>query len=304
MSEETVTNAQAASESAQERVGDILRKERITRRIALETIAKDLKLNVKYVRALESNDYNDLPAAPYVRVYLRSLAKYLFLDPDEILKKFYKEVGIDDDKFRKDSETKISISSADQEKKTETKPWINLLIVFAVLAIISLIASKVGHGSSGSQLQKIPSSVPQAAVKKPQSSSETCDDSLLGSMLPHVAATAPQSDTSKNTVAKISKDTSLMTFEMKASKDSVWVQVFADGVSWKNWLKPNQSKRFTARDSFNVHVGNNRCLQYTYNGKPLTLAQNDVVVFKLTHALLQPELWTISKWNLVFKNRS
>ena len=51
-------------------VGDTLRKERITRRITVDTIAKDLKLNVKYIKALEGNDYKSLPADPYVRVYL------------------------------------------------------------------------------------------------------------------------------------------------------------------------------------------------------------------------------------------
>src|SRR5664279_3887300 len=112
------------SETATEKVGDILRKERITRRIALETIAKDLKLNVKYVRSLEANDYNDLPGAPYVRVYLRSLAKYLLLDPDDILKKFYAGSGINDDKLRKDSDTKINISMANEVKRSESKPWL------------------------------------------------------------------------------------------------------------------------------------------------------------------------------------
>ena len=74
-------------EDSKDRVGDILRKERITRRITVETIAKDLKLNVKYIKALEASEYEALPADPYVRVYLRSLAKYLTLDPEDILKK-------------------------------------------------------------------------------------------------------------------------------------------------------------------------------------------------------------------------
>ena len=85
MSEENEPVGQQKTEPQSDRVGDILRKERITRRIALETIAKDLKLNVRYVRSLESNDYNDRPADPYIRVYLRSLAKYLLLDSEAIL---------------------------------------------------------------------------------------------------------------------------------------------------------------------------------------------------------------------------
>ena len=96
-----------------------------------------------------------------------------------------------------------------------------------------------------------------------------------------------------------------MMFEIrvKPGKDSVWIQAFSDGASWKNWLKPGQLKRFTARDSFNIHVGNNRLLQYTFDGKPLTLNTTDVAIFKISKTARQPELWNLAKWNLIFKNR-
>ena len=80
--DENEITAPPASEPAHEKVGDILRKERITRRIALETIAKDLKLNVKYIGA-GVDEHHDLPPDPYIRVYLRTLAKYLMLDPED-----------------------------------------------------------------------------------------------------------------------------------------------------------------------------------------------------------------------------
>jgi cytoskeletal protein RodZ len=286
------------SETATEKVGDILRKERITRRIALETIAKDLKLNVKYVRALESNDYNDLPAAPYVRVYLRSLAKYLLLDPDDILKKFYTECGINDDKLGKDSDTKINVSMANEEKKSESKPWLIIFAIIVALALISLIANKINDPSSGHKKAVSDTTKTQSPAANP---GEINEDSLLGSVIPHEAKAE---DTSKPKEVKAEvKDTSSMTLEIKATKDSVWVQVFADGVSWKNWIKPGAMRKSTAKDSFNVHVGYSSMLQYTFNGKQLTIPNKDVAVFKLTRNLTQPEMWTVVKWNQVFKNK-
>ena len=106
MSENNETDLNA-SDLSRDRVGDILRKERITRRITVETIAKDLKLNVKYIKALEASEYEALPADPYVRVYLRSLAKYLSMDSEEILKKFYTERGMS---IEKETSSKISVS--------------------------------------------------------------------------------------------------------------------------------------------------------------------------------------------------
>ena len=55
---------------------------------------------------------------------------------------------------------------------------------------------------------------------------------------------------------------------------------FSDGISWKNSLRPGQLRKFTARDSFNVHVGNNRLLDYSLNGKPLFLNASDVAIFQ------------------------
>ncbi len=101
MSEKNETDQTNAQDASKDRVGDIIRKERITRRITVETIAKDLKLNVKYIKSLEASEYEALPADPYIRVYFRSLAKYLSLDSEEILKKFYEERGMSPDHISK-----------------------------------------------------------------------------------------------------------------------------------------------------------------------------------------------------------
>jgi len=304
MADENELTAPPANEPAHEKVGDILRKERITRRIALETIAKDLKLNVKYIRSLESNEHHDLPPDPYIRVYLRSLAKYLMLDPEEILKKFYEERGIHDEKFRKGSDSQISITMNDHGRKKEAKPWVIILVVIIVLAGFSLIAKKMSGGSSGpsSGTASSPASSRAdslaASQQKGKVTTDSSEDSLLGILIPHEQ---PHTDTARTAV----KDTTTMTLEIKAKfgKDSVWLQAFADGVSWKNWLKPGQVKKLTARDSFNIHVGNNRLLNYSLNGKPMVLNTTDVAIFKISKAVQQPELWTLAKWNIIFKNR-
>jgi cytoskeletal protein RodZ len=311
MSEENVPNDQAKTEPQSMRVGDMLRNERITRRIALETIAKDLKLNVRYVRSLEANDYNDLPADPYVRVYLRSLAKYLLLDPEAILKKFYEERGIHDEKFRKGSDTRIAITMVEKEKKKDVKPWMIILGVIVALALVSFLANK-RMGASSDMSKSMPvtagrAETTQIAVRK-TAATDASEDSLIGKMVRHDSA-SPPADTAKH-VAVAAKDTvtpfssGSLSIEIRAKKDSVWVQVFADGVSWKNWLKPNQVRRSFARDSFNIHVGNNSLLEYTFNGKPLKIDARDVAIFKLDRFTKDPEIWTLAKWNSVFKDRN
>jgi cytoskeletal protein RodZ len=322
MSENTEMDPHAKIEPAGDRVGDILRKERITRRIALETIAKDLKLNVKYIKSLEANDYSDLPADPYIRVYFRSIAKYLLLDPEEILKRFYEERGVPAEAYRKDSKLTISLV----ENKRTFKPWVLIVSAIAVLAIFSFIVNKSGAGNSGANDPY----GEKASVKKQHSDAEgknmagasgdSAEDSLIGALIPHnepaataaagaalaavtPPATSPPPAEKKETAGTVDAG-KLLTLEVRAVKDSVWVQIFSDGQSWKRYMYANQSKRFTARDSFNVHVGNNSILRYTFNNKPLTVHANDVAVFKLSRSGPNPEMWNLSKWAGVFKNRT
>jgi cytoskeletal protein RodZ len=326
MSENTEADPHAKAEPIADRVGDILRKERITRRIALETIAKDLKLNVKYIKSLEANDYSGLPADPYIRVYFRSIAKYLLLDPEEILKRFYEERGGPAEAY-KDRDSKLTISLV--ENKRSFKPWTIIVSAIVVLAIFSFIVNKSGGASSGTTEQ----TGEKASGKKHTDSDgknpsgvsgDSAEDSLIGALIPHNETAAPAATPAVASVAPVAasaaasgalpvekKETAVivdpgksLTLEIRALKDSVWVQIFSDGQSWKRYMYSNQSKRFTARDSFNVHVGNNSILRYTYNGKSLTVHANDVAVFKLSRSGPNPEMWNLGKWASVFKNRT
>jgi|WetSurMetagenome_2_1015567.scaffolds.fasta_scaffold00072_41 cytoskeletal protein RodZ len=315
MSEEQETGGQAKEEPVQERVGDILRRERINRRIAFETIAKDLKLNVRYVRSLEANDYNALPADPYIRVYLRSLSKYLSLDPEAILKKFYDERGIHDENYRKGSDTQIVITMAKTPGKKEVKPWMIIVGVIVVLGVISFFANR--KAIAPAHPPAVATRADSAKAAQRTAPTDSAEDSLIGKMVRRdtiaaapVAAPAPISlagDTSAaaaTALDSISTGGGILSLEIKAKKDSVWLQIFSDGVSWKNWLKGDQIKRCVARDSFNVCIGNNSLLSYTFNGKTLRIEAKDVVIFKIARGMKKPEFWTLAKWNSVFKGRT
>ncbi len=142
MAEKNEPNEQA-KEQYEDKAGDILRKERVTRRITVETIAKDLKLNVSYIKALEANQYDALPADPYVRVYLRSIANYLMLNPDEILKRFYRDRGITPEESRSEREEKISVSLNSPESGGGGR-WVLILILVLILAALGLYAYRSG----------------------------------------------------------------------------------------------------------------------------------------------------------------
>lgn len=304
MSEKNTSEQTSVLEQQKDKVGDIIRKERVTRRITVETIAKDLKLNAKYIKALESNEYDSLPADPYVRVYLRSLAKYLSLNPEEILKKFYDERGLGSEHYKRESTAKIKVSMKDKEE-SRSPLLITALILIAILIGFSFFASKKGwiNTSSGKIL-----TVPNKAVLAPAASDSLAEDSLFSGAPVQVADSAEmkEAETAVEATAATSipavDTTQQLRLKLEVTGDSVWIQVFSDGKSWKNVVYKNQSRDFSAQDSFNIHVGNNSLVRYNLNGKQLKINGVGVVAFKCDKSL-KTSVWTLSRWNSVFKDR-
>jgi cytoskeleton protein RodZ len=134
--------------------GGILRREREKRQISIETVAKTLRLNPRYIEALEANKYDQLPGDTYIRVYLRSLSRYFSLDSEDIFQQFFQERGLTGaDTLRKDSRTKINLAA--QEEKKNNTALIAVFSAIALLAVFSFVINRQGcHSASASKSQK------------------------------------------------------------------------------------------------------------------------------------------------------
>jgi cytoskeletal protein RodZ len=66
-------------------VGSALRRAREVRGLSLDEAARDTRLRVDQLDALEREDYDVLPGEVYVRASLRTYASYLGIDPDKVV---------------------------------------------------------------------------------------------------------------------------------------------------------------------------------------------------------------------------
>jgi cytoskeletal protein RodZ len=294
---------ETSASRGRETAGDILRKERVTRRVAIETIAKDLKLNVNYVKALESNNYDELPAEPYVRVYLRSIASYLMLDPEEILKHYCEDRGFPPDQYERERADTLTIKVSEREKSPLS--WIAVVLVIISLAVLSYVANKVGWISpskaEGNE-EVMADTVTMDAEEVPEDSLEAVDLPVgvpIEDTLPEEESDEEETEADEEATTADEPDT--LALVMTAVRDSVWAQVFTDGDPWKNFLGGGDSRVFRAADSLNVHVGNNQVLRYSLNGEPLEVEGKGVVYFKIDHDGLT--YWRYGKWQRVFGGR-
>jgi cytoskeleton protein RodZ len=68
-------------------LGDYLKEKRIDKNYTLEKLSQKTKISVNILKALESNDYDHLPSAAYIKGFVTSYVKVLGLSLDEAINK-------------------------------------------------------------------------------------------------------------------------------------------------------------------------------------------------------------------------
>lgn len=69
-------------------LGDFLKEERTKLNISLEDISEETNIPVKYLEAIERDEYSVFPGEAYLKGFLRTYAKAINLDPDEIVNRY------------------------------------------------------------------------------------------------------------------------------------------------------------------------------------------------------------------------
>src|SRR5688500_16730803 len=80
-------------------IGETLREARMRRRIDMAEVESATKIRAKYLRALESEEWDLLPGPTFVKTFLRTYAEYLELDSrllvEEYKQRFERPAGMD-----------------------------------------------------------------------------------------------------------------------------------------------------------------------------------------------------------------
>jgi cytoskeletal protein RodZ len=78
------------------RIGEFLRGERATLGRSLLDVQRDLKIRAIYIDAIENTDPSVFPNKSFIPGYVRSYARYLGLDPEQVTAQFRAEAGIEE----------------------------------------------------------------------------------------------------------------------------------------------------------------------------------------------------------------
>ncbi|NMJ44228.1 helix-turn-helix domain-containing protein [Roseomonas sp. JC162] len=170
-----------AAEAA--RVGEDLREARLTLGASVEDMAERLRINRRYIHALEEGRIKDLPGPAYAVGFVRSYAAALGLDPDEAVRRFRDVTG--------GAATKNGELVFPEPVPSRGVPAGALVAVGAVLAVGAYVAWYNWSGSGSRVVDAVPP-VParlDPAVPEAQRPRETAAPGTPGA--PTQAAAAP-----------------------------------------------------------------------------------------------------------------
>ena len=160
----------------QSTLGEFLRQEREKKGISLDQVSSETKIAVRVLQYLEKDEYQHLPAKPFIRGFIISYARFLELNPREILLQ-YKEFIDQKCKERPDREKGLSgyaFERKEGEGNQQLMLWLILgafvLVGGVVLAIVKpSFKHRRGHGDRLKQSQVVqPSPSPSEEAPEPE----------------------------------------------------------------------------------------------------------------------------------------
>jgi cytoskeleton protein RodZ len=121
--------------------GGMLMAQRETLELSLQQVADQLHLTMHFVRAIESDSYEKLPGDVFVRGYIRTYARLLRLDPDQVLMIY------DEFNSHKIARKEEAIKRRDRRRKDRNRPWVLVSGVAFVSVAVALWYLSPGQSS-------------------------------------------------------------------------------------------------------------------------------------------------------------
>src|SRR4029079_15972685 len=91
--------------------GEELRRQRELRAISLREISDATKINIRFLEALEQNDFKHLPGGQFNKGFIRAYARHIGVSGEDMVNAYLLELKSEDDGSRTSSRTAFSARS-------------------------------------------------------------------------------------------------------------------------------------------------------------------------------------------------
>ncbi len=248
------------------KIGQFLKNEREKQGLSLEYISSKIKVHAHKLRAIEENQRKELPAKVFIIGLIKSYAKELKLDIEEVnqlCKEFYKD-EISNDNFHLNNKTVFHqlqwLGLFQIPKKIAV--GISLLIILVLLIIIFSVIIKI-NGHEESIKESMESYPAPQLLKKPKETQEKKQaagkDNIMKedqNMDPIKTKKINEKKTANNPNNKLI---------IKALR-SVQVEIiWSDGYVQKISLKDQKSKTFVFSKPIRIKISNGNAVLLSFN---------------------------------------
>ena len=121
-----------------ESIGEKLRLAREARGIALRDISEQTRISMRYLEAIELDDYRRLPGGIFNRSFIRAYAKYIGYDEKDAIEEYartMREHGELSDEVS--TKPQVSLVYTDEGGSHSRSPLVTLLLAVVILVILS-----------------------------------------------------------------------------------------------------------------------------------------------------------------------
>lgn len=159
---------------AQAGLGDYLRSEREKRHVTIEQVASATKINIKLLHALEGDNYDTLPAKPFVRGFVTSYARYIGIDHKEVLTRF--DSFLDEksgQKFKRPEDTPHLFVEKDPQADNSKTALSIVMVAFIVLGVLlfAVVKPSLKHHPRGKEKTRVANEEMVTVVPPPSENS-------------------------------------------------------------------------------------------------------------------------------------
>ena len=260
--------------------GARLKKQREQRKISLDDISASTKIGTRFLKALEDENFDQLPGGIFNKGFVRAYARHLGLDEDQTVEDYLEASGANLPAPPNTPEKPVLELRPELERKPRDKdeagiPWgilaALLLAVAFGFALWSFYTREKQRAATqpDDQVAPVASSsnsppIPEASDHKPPASGENAA-AALGAQpaIPSSSTPAPGATTAAQ------PSSSAFTVLVKAREDC-WVTITADGKKvMENTLAASAEKSVAAQKEITVRAGNIGAVDFFFNGKKL-----------------------------------
>ncbi len=258
--------------------GSLLAAARKEQNRTVEEIADELNLSVTQIRTIELDQSEGLPEPTYVRGYIRSYARLLGLNVDEVLEHYLNpnwQKGTRLDDMPRD------IGSANETKKSgffTPSKIVALVVILSVLAFLWFTGKL--DGLFGNQASNRVASV---------TASSTAGVSSSNSVSPQIAENTISSEEELNVIDAPSNDqqataetTEQVQYSLSLSfSDTSWVDIRdqeGNRLAYKSYAE-GEDFTVTSATAMKVFIGNAKAVSAQFNGQPYDISQYREGVF-------------------------